>query len=441
MAARDTKTDTMMFGETWIGDGAVMLRAAGPVPEGTEIFALIQGVKAGSYQVTKAARVDEGTVVALDCSYYPHLGLPCEIRFAAGDDSADVAPAVVLTSSDQVIQLFGYGELKDGEIRISDGVLRGTAVNNTNAHMQPPLICRINGHVLREVSVTSALARPGGGAMVAFQCEMKATDFNDAGAHYEILALPEMRIVAAKMLAPLQDADLLDARLTALEASMAQLSRRVSYDLAIAGERAEKMHGETLSLLDGFAEYMLSVVFDRMQSGDPEVPASPEEEAAIAAFRALVSERSGRDARSAPGRMVSLNLESVATNDGWHAVEGAGTGGAFMWMKRVGSFYNPHPDTEVDMVSLAVLSVIDEDVVPVIVLFDGQPAEVDILPDDGSLPFRVNAKPAAGARRVHHIQVVANGAFVPNDLGLSPDMRTLSLSLNAIDIAYDLPDA
>lgn len=426
------------FAQAWIEGDVIRLTAACDLPAGTGVTALVGGVPIG--RAVAAAALAAGGRLDLRCGYYPDIGLPAEIRFALDGREDDAAPAVALTRMGQVIGLVGHGRIEEVELALSDGMIRGTGVNRTNAHkpLQPRLICRVNGEILRDVTIDRVTANPGGGVLLAFSVPIEPGDVRESGAHYEILTLPDLRLVGARSLAP----PLLDAahetRLAAVEAKMSQMQRRHSLNLAALREALARTEVRHLALIDGFAEYMLSLIYDRMAAtGNPDRP-GPEEAAAIAAFRRLTAELAGAAAPPAPPpRAATVLPPDLALGQGWYGAETTGEGQPHVWMQRVGGVANPHPRAPVTLVSVLVQTVLVPEALPMAALFDGEPAEVGIFPDPEARPFRVNLRPAGGgAKPVHLIDLVAARAFSPHELSLSPDRRQLSLAVNAVTFHY-----
>lgn len=436
MNSQDMTLSSSKFSESWVGEGAVMLRAAQDIPTGTQVRALINGVEIGTVTVDAEGGCDTGDVLKLDCTYYPDTGLPCQIRFAEGGEDSDVAPAIDLVSHDQVIALVGYGELHEGELTLADGMLHGTAVNYTNAHNRPPLIGRVNGSILRDVEVTNTLARPGGGATVYFKMAIQATDLTESGARYEVLSLPDMSTVAVRAVTPVRDSETLHTHIVELEEKVSQLNKRFSYALATAQDEANAMHRKTLDLIDGFAEYTLSVVFDRMQSGNPDIPGTPEEEAAIQAFRNMMAERTGEQLGDDTIKSLTLYPNQFGTGDGWYGVEAYEQSKKFSWMARIGTIHNPRPQLETSLISLSLLRVIQDGVFPITILLDGEPGIVETLPENTAYKSYLNVKPRGGPRPVEVIKVLTNKAYRPSDIEQSEDNRELSLVVDRITFHF-----
>ncbi|MBD3763763.1 MAG: hypothetical protein IE927_03235 [Rhodobacterales bacterium] len=425
------------FAQAWIDGDVIRLTAARDLDAGTGVTALVGGVPIG--RAVAAAALAAGGRLDLRCGYYPDIGLPADIRFALDGRDDDAAPPVALTRMGQVIGLVGHGRIEEVELTLADGVIRGTGVNRTNAHkpLQPRLICRVNGEILRDVTVDRVTANPGGGVLLAFSVPIEAGDVRESGARYDILTLPNLQLVGSRSLAP----PLLDAahetRLAAVEARMSQMLRRHSLDLAALRDTLARTEARHLALIDGFAEYMLSLIYDRMAAtGSPDRP-GPEEAAAIAAFRQLTAELTGAAAPAAPPRAATVMPPDLARGQGWYGAETTGTGQAYVWMQRLGAVANPHPQAPVTLVSVLVQTLLMPEALPLAALFDGEPAEVSVFPDPEARPFRVNLRPAGGgAKPVHLIDLVAARAFSPQDLGLSPDRRQLSLAVNAVTFHY-----
>lgn len=441
-------TDAIADAEPWFSEatvqkGHIALRCARDLPADFEVHAIVGGIRIGSASADPALPVKAGDVVQLTCDYYPNKGLPNEIRFAMEGSDVDAAPAIPLTSISQVVALVGYDPLDSATLHAADGVLRGTAINRTNAHkkFQPPLICRVNGQEIRDVSLDKVTPHPGGGAWISFSTQIRPTDLFDTGALYEIFALPDMTPVASKSFAPVSGGDDQDARLARVEAEIAQLSRRMTTEMTETREAARKMQQNQLRLIDSFAEYMLSVVFDRLGSGSAETPGSVEEDAAISAFRQLISDSAGDAAGGLPPASVPLSLHDISANRGWFSVETRKKGASFLWMGRTGSFKNPYPETPITLVSIAVQSTVSPDILPITVLIDGEVADVEILPDLDTRPFRLNIRPRGGqAKPAHTIDLLPDRALSPKDVGTSEDARKLSIAISSVTIHYDLAE-
>lgn len=439
--AQDTETALeYSFSDPRIEKGHVSLRCIREMPRNFALHAIVGGIRIGTYDSAGQPAPKVGDRIDLPCGYYPNKGLPNEMRFSLNSEDTDAAPAIALTSASQVLTLVGYDELSEGTLEVAEGRLRGTALNKSNAHrkFQPPLICRVNDQEMREVSLDAVTPHPGGGAWITFSAEIKPTDLFESGAHYEIMTLPGFGQVASKTYVPAPWSATQDARLAAVENAMDQLSRRVTHEIGLLRDARSGMRAEQRRLLDSFAEYMLSVIFDRVASGSADAPGSAEEEAAIAAFRQLVAAEDGETPTTAPAAMVTLPLPAIAAARGWYSVEARKQGAAFLWMSRVGNFANPYPDTPVSMISIAVQSAVSPDVLPMSALLDGKPAEVEVIPDLDTRPFRINLRPKDGASTpVHSVQLIAERALSPKDVGTSEDARKLSVAISSVSIHYD----
>lgn len=430
----------LWFSEARIEQGHIALRCARPLPDSFALHALVGGIRIGSYDSAGAPPLAPGDILEVPCGYYPNKGLPTEIRFALGGSDEDAAPPIALTALGQVIRLVGYDPLDEATLSVADGKLVGTALNRSNAHrkFQPPLLARVNGHEIREVSLDAVTPYPGGGAWLSFSAPIQPTDFHASGAEYEILALPGFTPVARTSFHPAPGGAGLESRLVRTEAALAQLERRLTREMDRTETAADQRHRAQRRMIDGFAEYMLSVIYDRMAAGDPAQPGSAEEEAAIAAFRQMISDAGdGAPPKTAPAAMVDVALQNVAAHRGWYKVELRGKGASILWMGATGTFENPHPDTPIEMISVEVQSVVSPDVLPLSALFDGAPAEIEVRPGFDTLPFRVTFRPQGGPRPVHKVQLVPDRALSPKDVGTSQDARKLSVAISAVSLHFD----
>jgi hypothetical protein len=437
----DAAAAAMWFASSRQEKGRIVLTAGQDVPAGARLRALVAGITIGTAVVPgrpgSRPGLRAGATLDLACDHYPGLPLPAEIRFARDDSDEDTAPPLMLARPDQVLALVGPGQLEQVQLTLVDGVLRGLAVNPVNALIRPHLICRVNGTLLRDVTVDSIANRPGRGAMITFSVRAEMTDFSASGASYEILSLPDLAVVTSLALTPPLPGDGQSRRMATIETELAQISRRITMEAEGARATLERHVGEQQALLTGFADYMLALIYDRLNPGAALPPdAGVEADPALAAFRQMLAGPGDR-AAPPPASVVHLPTETLLRHGGWYPAEIAENGDSFSWMSNLAEFRNPHPDTPVTLMSMQVLGHLSPEVFPITALFDGEAARVEVISDIQGNPLRLNLHPAQGrAKPVHLVQLIAARALSPRDLGGAEDDRLLSVAVAGVAVHF-----
>lgn len=434
-------TAAMWFASSRQEKGRIVLTAGQDVPAGAKLRALVAGITIGTAVVPgrPGARpgLRAGATLDVVCDHYPSLSLPAEIRFARDDSDEDTAPPLMLARPDQVLALVGPGRLEQVQLTLVDGVLRGVAVNPVNALIRPHLICRVNGTLLRDVTVDSFAPRPGKGVLVTFSARAEMTDFTASGASYEILSLPALTVVTSLVLTPPLPGDGQSRRMAAIEAELAQISRRITMEAEGSRAMLDSHVSEQQALLTSFADYMLALIYDRLNPGAAPSPESAgDTDPALAAFRSMLAGYGDR-AVAPPAGVVHLTTEALLRHGGWYPAEIAENGDSFTWMSNLAEFRNPHPDTPVTLMSMSVLGHLSPDVFPITALFDGEAARIEVINDAQGNPRRLNLYPAQGkAKPVHLVQLMAARALSPRDLGGAEDDRLLSVAVAEIAVHF-----
>ena len=443
-AAAQTEAPALWFSTAEIKANRIVLTAAQPIPAGSTLRAFVNGISIASVSIAgrlgARSNLKAGSTVELACEHYPACPLPAEIRFAVDEGDADIAPPIQLTRPDQILTLVGPGRLEDVSVTLVDGILRGRAVNPVNALLQPHLICRVNGTMMRNVTIDSMTPRPGKGAMILFSVPTEKTDFSSNGVNYEILSLPDLGRVARLALAAPLPGDGMSERLGKLEAELAQISRRQSMETETARAALARQGAEQKELLNGFAEYMLALIYDRLNTGAARADTAESDlDDALVAFRDMLTPPKGKSA-TPQASVVHLTPEMLQRHGGWYAPEKTEAGDSFCWMSSLADFRNPYPETPVSLISIALLGQISPDVFPITVLFDGQATTVETLRDPQGNPVRLNITPVTGAAKpVHHVQLLAARPLSPRTLGIGEDDRLLSVAMGEASVHYEMP--
>ncbi len=430
----------LLFAQVRLESGCFRLRAATDVQsDATAIIALANGQVIGrSTQSVGDQALEPGSWLDIRCRHFPKLPLPVEIRFAVEGGDDDVAPPFTISTEDQILRLVGPASLRDVSLTISEGVVHGEGTVDNNNLLKPSLIGRVNGLVLREVSVSETIEDASGNARISFQMPINATDLTGSGILIEFVSLPEMKILASRTFAPLEGVSALAGRLSELEVAVEQVRRQRIVDMARLIDMLDERDHDRTFQMDRAFEYMLTLLQDTLNR---DASASPDttEHAHVAALRELLTKQGVlTEKRRKPPRDV-VNPTSPAFMTGWYPTEIYSDGRPFRWMGRGAVIDNPRPAERVRRVSLHVLMVFGGSDVRVRAFFDRTPAVVHRVETDGGGPFIIDITAQDDdAVYVGRVDLVSETAENPKRIGVAEDDRILSMAV--VEARFDYED-
>jgi hypothetical protein len=422
------------FSQATAGRGRFVLTCSRAGRIDGRIEAYVNGIPIG--RSADCGLVESGAEIAVNCGYFPNVGLPCQVRFAGGPGAVDAAPPVVLRTPAEVERLVGAGQLEEVRIAVRNGAIQGAGVNRVNGLGRPLLLGRVNGDLLREVKVETPRMREEGGASLAFTLAIEPPDLTESGAHYEILALPEMTVLASLSF-PREDAGALAAAVARTDSLVTGMAKRLDLELARAAELADRRAGEQRALIDGVVEYLVALVYDRFaDKSDPRAAALEDE--TLKGFRQAMDEVSH-------GRTMLDRLDYGAVRpdtayfaDGWSWVEQDSKGFDFRWMGLGGTVFNPQPHRPVEQVTVSIGTTYRGVEPQISALFDADPADIELVASPSGAPYTLKLLPRSGgrARPVQVLRLTSTTAGRPSEDGMSDDQRVLSIAVNGVTFYY-----
>jgi hypothetical protein len=418
-----------------IGKLVVPVEDAGAI--GTALLALVNGIEIG--RCDHVGNVNRGDRAEIACSYFPNVPLPAQIRFAGGNGESDIAPALSIRNVAEIELLVGPGHLEDTDLIVRNGAIEGSGINRINGLGRPHLVGRVNGHLLREVRIDAPRRRDEGGATLTFSLAIDPSDFTDSGASYEILALPDLTIIA-RVSFPRGDNDSLAAAINKAEAAVATIAKRLDLELARASEMAQRNTEQQREMLDSVVEYVVALVYDALAKSSPDETGSRvEAEGALKTYRELMANIAG-------GKTVSDRLDfgvarpdSSYFADGWSWLEQDSKGFDFRWMGLGGAVFNPNPQRPVEEISVAI-GVTYQHRTPVLTaMLDDEPADTELISSPNGPPYslKIRSRRRPKAHPVHVVRLTSATAGRPSEEEEgNPDNRILSIAVTGITFYY-----
>jgi hypothetical protein len=398
------------------------------------IDAFVNGIRIGRSAPT--GNLTPGQSIVVPCNIFPCVPLPCEIRFAIRGSNDDMAPPLELRSVADVHRLVGHGRLEETRITISNGVLKGFAVNRINGLGRPLLVGRVNGSLLREVRTGEPRAREEGGSSISFTMSLDPADFEENGVLYEILELPDM-ILAGSLSYRKASNQAIEAGIQKLQTDLERAKRRLDFELARASEIAEKRYGEQRQLLDRVVEYLIALVFDRFPSGSSTAKAV-EADDATKEFRQLVAQALHEAGPADLLDYAMVKPADVLMADGWGWPEQDSKGFEFRWMGLEGTVFNPHPGRTVKVIEVSIGATYDGHAPTIAAMLDSETAGVNMVSSPGGAPhtLRISPKHSEQGKPVHVLRLISATAGRPIEGQENGDERILSAAVLGVTFYY-----
>lgn len=333
---------------------------------GGTLCAYLRGIPLGApVEVeTAASHVD------LPVERLPHVALPAEIRIAWSDGS-DACSSLVLNSEAVAASLTGPGDLSDLEVLFANGQVRGTARNGVNGISTPLLLGRINGALLRPVRTEVTGDSPEGGARIAFDMPVDATDFTAEGGVIELLVAPSMKTLWRHALGPVGDerheAVKLLRQATAIEhnvrTAVADVEARLGQKIALQDQ-----------LMEDVATYLLALIHDRAAKADQAADADRQ------LARELIARAARQQESARPARVTVVGVSSPFMGQGWGE---AGLTQHRLEVRRLSTaatLLNPFPNRPVRKVTITVVEGDESAIGQLGALMDDEGATVTFSP-------------------------------------------------------------
>ncbi len=379
---RAADEDGPPFGSPQVARGCLALVALRDVSPEADLVAWVDGVEIGRRIDQNAIRA--GQIVEIPCHYFPNRELPCEVRIGTEGGVRDAAPGLILRDTDEVEALVGPGTLDEVRLKIVNGVLEGTAVNARNGLGRPPLVCRVNGHLLRYVDHVAARKRDSGGAYLTFRMPLGAADITADGVTYELLQLPNLALLGSYAFTR-RDATAASLTLVRLNSVLESLSKRLDFEMGRLREECNLQVQEMDATLEGVMNYILALASDEIAK-----PPQVREAEAATAFRKIAEQ-----AKALPRQPRSVHVRPSASYfvDGWFEVEIDNRGYEFRWMGLEASLLNPNPSWPVASVTLTIGATARPGEPQIEALFDAEAATVRVLASSNGAPYTVEIVP------------------------------------------------
>lgn len=432
-ATGKTSVEGMPFDQSEISGRGFQLRLSKKIPPQSVsvVVAYVDGIEIGRASMDQGM----GEHLTIGCHYFPDTEFPVTIKFAAETGDVDVAPSVTVRHLNDIVGLIGYAELDDVELRTGNGMVTGRANLKGSTLQMPPILCRVNGVLHRDVKIESLTPMAGGDTRVKFSALIEATDLTDSGIQYEFYTLPSTATIGNLVVAPVRHGEENAAALAKLQQEVQQLSRQFTHEIAMSEARRQEQDKTNLKFMDRLGQYLLSVVFDEtLTSRSPEKLSRADK--AISGFYDLVQDAAEQEFNVARPRKFAARADSQYFADGWHGMETTGAGVPFRWMHQRGGVHNPYPDMDVTEITLICLTRLDDGVFPIRILVDGRMMEAELDTTASGNAFFVKVVPAESLN-FYRMDIVANQAFSPKQLDTGADMRELSIAVNACVFTYD----
>ncbi len=337
---------------------------------GQEVTAFVRGVPIGKATIPEIGR--GGGEVVIPVERFPWVGLPCEIRLE-GQDGLDVAPILVLSRSEQIYRLAGPGVIQEVDVRITEGLIKGTAVNRINGFNQPMLIGRVNGAALRPINVQPVRPLDDGGCLVSFSMSFERDDFSTEGVRYEVLFLPSMAPIWSTTLAPVDQ--VAPDVMVEVEERLAVCERRAATSASQLVSRFESELRKQNEVIENLTAYLSSLVLDRIN-----LTSSAAEDANAIAATILAAARSNASSVATASHAV-VGVDSPFLGGGWSQVFQDKRRLPIRWMASTATIFNPHPERQVASIRLTIAETRGQTLSSdLTVLCDGQISAVEIAP-------------------------------------------------------------
>ncbi|MXP65201.1 hypothetical protein E0493_17790 [Roseomonas sp. M0104] len=425
----------------------ILLRCTRDCEVDDEVHAYVQGIKVGQVRLQGSFAV--GDKVGVPVHRLPLVDLPAAVRLAGSPEITGDAEALVLRSPDTAVALVGAGELKVDGLELSQGMLRGFAVNRVNGLYTPVLFARLNGLLVRPVSVERPRLLDDGGCSFAFAVQLYPADMGESGFSAEIFAAGSEAPIATFQYARSDGDDLLKRILT-LESQLAQVRQMASLQIAsLTTEFRTRLEAQQ-ERIDAFIDYASCLMFDQLavepvsEATGLQLEADEGMRQRLAEFRRLIAAAPGETAKGARNpaslpREVQLELRSEAFNFGWHDVE-VDQAGEFRWMGQSGIILNPAPARRSARVALSLRHVFKVGTPLLRVFLDGQEVDARISPATAPDAYTVEILRATDEPSLPPFQTLRLDSFVagsPVEEGMgSMDHRILSVAVSAVHFEY-----
>ncbi|MFN3548157.1 MAG: hypothetical protein ACK4U0_11770 [Mesorhizobium sp.] len=413
--------------------GRFALECARAGEVGGRILAFVDGIPIGSSG--EVASAEAGAEVTIACDRFPAVGMPCQVRFASGAGETDIAPPYVLRTAAEAERLVGPGRVEDVRVAIRNGVIAGRGVNRVNALSRPVLLGRVNGELLREVRMAAPRPREEGGSALDFTLAIDPADLTESGAHYEILSLPDMTVLAGLSF-PRSDASALSAAVARNAAAIENLSRRLHLETARAAEAAQQRHAEQGRAMEAVAEYLIALVYDRF--ADRGADAGRERDETLASFREAVARAARGEGALDLHDYASAPPSSAYFADGWSWLEQDSKGFDFRWMGLGAAVFNPQPHRPVTQVTVSIATTYRGIPPEITAVLDADGADVELVAAPNGAPYTLKILPRAGGkpRLVQVLRLVSARAGRPSEDEGTEDERVLSVGVTGVVFYY-----
>jgi hypothetical protein len=404
-----------------------------------EIIAYVRGIPIGSARVN--ARLKPGDHIDIPVDYLPWVELPTEIHCSARNESVAITRPLPLINADEALMLVGPGEVTVSNLSIDQGMLRGTATNRVNGLIRPNMFARVNGLVVRAVSIEQPRLLDDGGCSFQFAVPLYPGDISDNGLSVDILLVGTEAPITSVTFARMQVADQ-EKRLIELESRIRELQQLSGLQIGALKSEFEANMARMQRRMEVFIEYASAFMFDRKAAVVVEAssPADPALASKVTAFRELVSSAASGGATEAAQALTqavsTLPIRSSLYAFGWYDVESTPEG-EYRWMAQRSVVFNPEPQRPVAEVMMMVQAVYGADAPAIQCSFDSEDAEVAVERQPGPARFKIRIKHRSA--KSTHVQALRleslNSGSPARDEG-SHDDRVLSLSVLGIGFIY-----
>lgn len=441
-------TETLQIEPRFLPEGStfqqILLRCIQDCKVDDEVAAYVMGIKVGQTRLQGNFKV--GDRVSIPVRHLPMVELPAAIRLGSRDDSIGDVEALVLKTPDAAAALVGLGEIKVERLDFNQGMLRGYAVNRVNGLFSPMLFARLNGLLVRPVSVERPRLLDDGGCSFGFAVQLYPADMGENGFSVALHVVGD-DVPIANFQYMRNDGDEQAKRILALESRLAQAQQMTSLQIAALTSDFRRRLDAQQERIDAFIDYASCLLFDQLAMepvGEAtSLPLEPDDEmrARMAAFRQLVydapkvkAEMAVASPENAP--LVELLPRSEAYSFGWYDVEGD-EAGEFRWMGQSGMVQNPAPARQPERLTLRLRHVFKAPA-PVLRLFlDTQEVEATVTPAEAPDVYLVEVRPAPDAPPLPRFQTLRIDSFVagsPSEEGEgNTDYRILSIAISCIN--------
>ncbi|MCO6417837.1 hypothetical protein JYK14_16945 [Siccirubricoccus sp. KC 17139] len=394
--------------------------------EGGEVKALLAGVEIGAATLPALA---PGAEFEIPVHRLPLVPLPAEIRIAASPEGPELAAPWRLESAAAAAVLLGPPQPVIADLRLDQGVLRGTLVEPANGLLHPLLYARVNGALARAVVADPPVPRPEGGCAIRFALALSPADLTEAGLSVD-LHLAGREAPVAHYAWSRAGAGTAEAELARLQARLERLEQAMAAGQAALEAALQTRMGLQQERIDAFIEATATLLLDRL--------AGPGGAAADrrAALLGLIGTLAPVAAEPAPaGRRQDLGPRAEQFAAGWHAPEDA-EDGSFRWMMEAGAVVNPFPERPVTAVLLHIRHLYRSPEPRLEAWLDMAPAQLAAMPS-GSHGWLLRVTPQAPPSAFGLLRLESRASGSPARDGQSQDTRLLSIAVSRVTFLYE----